>query len=64
MTFDWNEYLRLAQSLAEDEGDAARRSAVSRAYYAAFNRARAFNVEKQLWCTCGHAKGTSAYGTP
>jgi uncharacterized protein (UPF0332 family) len=59
MTFDWSEYLRLARTLAQDSrDDAARRSAVSRAYYAAFHKARAFNAQKQLWCTCGQARGS------
>jgi uncharacterized protein (UPF0332 family) len=40
MPFDWAEYLRLADELAQRQTDeAALRSAVSRAYYAAFCRA-------------------------
>ncbi len=47
MAFDWREYLSLARSLlGEDEAsysiEAARRAAVSRAYYAAFCYARNF----------------------
>ncbi len=45
MTFDWSEYLKLAQELAGDaanspNGEAKLRSSVSRAYYAAFCKAR------------------------
>jgi len=45
MTFDWAEYLSLAKKLAHQAGanpeqEACKRSAVSRAYYAAFVRAR------------------------
>nr|QNO49446.1 hypothetical protein OCBBGKCP_00003 [Methanosarcinales archaeon ANME-2c ERB4] len=45
MTFDWSEYLKLAQELAGDDvsspGEEAKlRSSVSRAYYAAFCKAR------------------------
>jgi hypothetical protein len=36
----WDEYISLAESLAEDHFEASRRSAVSRAYYGAFNPAR------------------------
>ena len=52
MSFDWDDYLRLAERLAEDasktgEEEAHLRSAVSRAYYAAFHKAEAHlrNVE-------------------
>lgn len=38
--FDWTSYLVLAQTLAEQGDEASRRSAVSRAYYAVFNKAR------------------------
>jgi uncharacterized protein (UPF0332 family) len=45
MTFDWSEYLKLAQELAGDVAsspneEAKLRSSVSRAYYAAFCKAR------------------------
>ena len=45
MTFDWSEYLNLAQELAGDAAsspneEAKLRSSVSRAYYAAFCKAR------------------------
>ena len=38
--FDWTAYLVLAQRLAKEPDEAARRTAVSRAYYAVFNKAR------------------------
>lgn len=36
MAFDWNEYLELAKALLQQKNEAAQRSAISRAYYAAF----------------------------
>jgi uncharacterized protein (UPF0332 family) len=45
--FNWNEYLTLAQELSQRSDESARRSAVSRAYYAAFNRARLHLTEAQ-----------------
>lgn len=38
--FDWFEYFDLAKSLAQQNDEASQRSAVSRAYYAAFCNAR------------------------
>ncbi len=41
MAFNWEDYLRLAKQLSQDSTDeAALRSAVSRAYYAVFCKAR------------------------
>jgi uncharacterized protein (UPF0332 family) len=40
VSFDWSSYLSLARELAVAPGEAARRSAVSRAYYTVFNKAR------------------------
>lgn len=37
MPFDWNEYLALANFLATRPDEASKRSAISRAYYFAFN---------------------------
>jgi hypothetical protein len=37
VAFHWAEYLALAKELSQKGGDAAARSAISRAYYAAFN---------------------------
>ena len=40
MAFDWSGYLDLAEDLAARTDEAAQRSAVSRAYYAALGKAR------------------------
>jgi len=37
MSFEWKSYHQLAKKLLEENNEAAYRSAVSRAYYAAFN---------------------------
>lgn len=52
MSFDWREYLELAQALTAQAGsgyskEAAKRSAISRAYYAAFCWAR--NYAEANW---------------
>src|SRR5687768_14389490 len=36
MTFDWREYLTLSEALASMDGEAAHRSALSRAYYSVY----------------------------
>jgi uncharacterized protein (UPF0332 family) len=38
--FDWTEYQKLADALAQDPAEAALRSAISRAYYYAFHVAK------------------------
>lgn len=49
MTFDWRGDLALADRLAaETEDEAALRSAVSRAYYAAYHRASQLVREREL----------------
>ena len=40
MAFDWMKYLTLAKELARRPDEEAQRTAVSRAYYAVFGRAR------------------------
>lgn len=48
MTFNWSEYLNLAQELAQATTDEAKlRAAISRAYYAAFIKARNFLQERE-----------------
>ena len=42
MAFDWSSYLDLADELAAFTEEAAQRSAISRAYYAALGKAREF----------------------
>ncbi|MGH2615404.1 MAG: HEPN domain-containing protein [Thermomicrobiales bacterium] len=45
--FDWEEYLELAEKLVAWRGDpAAERSAISRAYYAAFHKAKTYFLVK------------------
>jgi hypothetical protein len=39
MAFDWRDFLEFAKSLSTDSREAARRSAISRAYFAAFGHA-------------------------
>lgn len=53
MTFDWSEYLQLARELAgktttSSSQEAKLRSAISRAYYAAFVKARNFLLQDGL----------------
>ena len=38
--FDWDRYLLLAERLAQRQGEASKRIAISRAYYCVFHRAR------------------------
>ena len=40
--FDWRRYLEFARELAQDPREQSSRSAISRAYYAAFHYARAY----------------------
>jgi uncharacterized protein (UPF0332 family) len=59
--FDWSQYLVLAKELGARSEEAALRSAVSRAYYAAYNTAKSFcdtagvpiidsgNLHRDLW---------------
>ena len=46
--FDWADYLELADNLLGQANEAAFRSAVSRAYYAVYNRARQKLIEESL----------------
>lgn len=48
MTFHWSEYLDLARELAQQPTDEAKlRSAISRAYYAAFIKSRNFLQQRE-----------------
>jgi uncharacterized protein (UPF0332 family) len=72
MAFEWRLYLRLAESLAEREGEALKRTAVTRAYYATFNICRSWlesndvafrgeSVHRHVWNTFATARyATSA----
>jgi hypothetical protein len=59
MTFDWNEYLTLAEELALKNDEASKRTSISRAYYSvyhlAYERAKASGGtpatgSKHAWC--------------
>ena len=61
MSFDWSEYLKLARQLAVLDGsaldqEARLRSAISRAYYAAFCRSRNYLRDTQKRSVPGGAK--------
>lgn len=60
MSFDWSEYLDLAEHLSGKGGtysqEAALRSATSRAYYAAFCHARNIAISKLHFCGEGSGK--------
>jgi len=47
MSFEWRHFLALAQNLATQADEASQRSAISRAYYAAFHIARHY-VRRRL----------------
>lgn len=51
--FEWRDYLALADDLVERPDEAAQRSAISRAYYAAYHAAAAF-VRNAGLLTRGH----------
>ncbi len=40
MIFDWNDFRKLAEELRQKETEAAKRTAISRLYYALYWRAR------------------------
>jgi uncharacterized protein (UPF0332 family) len=57
MSFDWQDYLTLAEALVRERGylaleDACLRSAISRAYYAAFVSARNFATARDGFIPC------------
>ena len=56
--FSWTDFLALAERLASDTGDeAAQRTAISRAYYAAYHAAAIFVRVKGI-LTIGHTHST------
>lgn len=71
--FDWSQYLVLAKELSTRTDEAALRSAISRAYYAAYHHAKSFCASKgivitksgansdhfDLWDTFGKKAGTT-----
>jgi hypothetical protein len=67
MAFDWLLYLRVAENLAVGEDEALKRTAATRAYYAAFNLCRSWldghgiavggrNVHRGVWSTFSAAR--------
>ncbi len=42
MSFDWNEFRELAETMRRDETEAAKRTAISRIYYAVYHRAKTY----------------------
>ena len=46
--FDWSQYLLLAQELSSRSEESALRSAISRAYYPAYNTAKIFCEGKEI----------------
>lgn len=46
--FDWSQYLVLAKDLSTRSDEAALRSAISRAYYAAYHHAKTFCASKTI----------------
>jgi hypothetical protein len=58
MAFDWNNFLTLAEQLAQDNDEASQRTAIGRAYYAIFNVACERAIQncgqpvgpKHAWC--------------
>lgn len=52
MPFDWNDFLTLAQQLSTSADEASKRTAISRAYYCAFNLA----FERAESVGCHHPK--------
>lgn len=55
MPFDWIEYLKLAHRLNSFGGEADNRSAISRAYYAAFCLSRNYALGKNIPIPSGPA---------
>lgn len=47
--FDWTKYLDLAKNLSTSSEEALLRSAISRAYYAAFNQARDYCISHDIY---------------
>jgi len=61
MSFDWADYLTLAEALERDPAtpgpeEAAQRAAISRAYYAVFCRARNFARDREGLILTGEAQ--------
>lgn len=48
MIFDWDDFRSLAEELRERETEAARRTAISRVYYAVYWKARIFFGSRRI----------------
>lgn len=59
MIFRWEEYLVLAKELSRKGSEAATRSAISRAYYAAYQAARRHKGSKRALVTRGGSHGAT-----
>ena len=60
MTFDWTKYLNLAEELVKIDREENYRSAISRAYYAAYNLSESF-LEARCPGRYQRSKGLSAH---
>lgn len=58
MSFRWEDYLVLAKQLSQNGSEAATRSAISRAYYAAYHVARRHQGSKNAIATQSGSHGT------
>ena len=47
--FEWTDFLEVAEELASRDNEASRRSAISRAYYCAYHRARILIERDNIW---------------
>jgi hypothetical protein len=56
MPFNWNDFFTLAEKLAAEADDAAKRTAVSRAYYSAFHDAM-----ERAERNCGPKQGATSH---
>ena len=57
MGFEWSKYLELAEELVQLDDEAALRSAVSRAYYAVYGKARGHLQNKGITISKSHYQG-------
>jgi hypothetical protein len=57
VSFRWDEYLALARDLSQKGGEAATRSAINRAYYAAYQTARHHRGCRNAQVTRGGSHG-------
>jgi uncharacterized protein (UPF0332 family) len=56
--FSWWDYYDLAWDLSQQKGDASLRSAVSRAYYAAYHTAKSWAVDHEFSLSKNAGKGS------